>query len=85
MALRINSTGFLPQIDDDWIVESVEDAGVTISNTRTQDRVLVAYDHIREFMTDPIRDTDGLKHGFLHLKVQLTLTGRGVSVEPVWK
>lgn len=27
IALRTNSAGFLPQIDDDWIVESVDDAG----------------------------------------------------------
>lgn len=66
-------------------MESVGDDGVTIRNPRTHHRPILAFDQIREFMTDPLRDSDGLKHGFLHLKVQLILTGQAVRAEPFWK
>jgi hypothetical protein len=82
VALR---SGGLPQIDDDWLIESVDDVGLTIKNTRTEHRSLLAYDHIREFMTDVARDTGGIKHGFLRLKVQLTLTDGNVLIEPLWE
>jgi hypothetical protein len=75
----------LPQIDDDWIIESVENAGIMIRNTRTGHSPVLAYDHIREFMTDVGRDRGGIKHGFLRLKVRLTLTDRDVLTEPLWE
>ena len=73
------------EADDDWLIQSVDDSGVTLKNTRTYYQPTLGYDQIREFMTDPARDMDGNKHGFLHLKVQLSLTDQGVRVEPTWK
>jgi hypothetical protein len=78
-------SGGLPQIDDDWLIESIAEAGITIFNMRTHHRPVLAFDHIREFMTDVGRDRGGIKHGFLRLKVQLTLTDRDVLTEPIWE
>jgi hypothetical protein len=71
--------------DDEWIIELVDERGVTVRNPRTDYRHLLGYDHIREFTTNGAQETDGLKHGFLQLKVQLVLTRDGVRVEMLSK
>ena len=85
MSLRADREMFLPQIDDDWSIESVSDDGVRLFNIHSNHIVLVAYDQIREFMSDPARNRGGMRYGFLHLKVQFILTPREVRIEPVWK
>lgn len=84
IAQRANDDGPMDELDDDWIICSVADEGATLSNTRTSHLLLLPYDQIREFMADPRRDVGDVKHGFLRLKVQVTITPRGVTVEPLW-
>ena len=54
-----------------------------ISNNRTGHAPLLGFDHVHHYVTDPARDWDGLKHGFLELDVQLTLSGCNVFTEPL--
>lgn len=51
----------LALIDDDWLVGSLTDQGVPISNLRTGHGTTLGYDHIHHFTTDPQR---GSKYGF---------------------
>ena len=52
----------LPPVDDDWLIQSVEDAGVRISNNHTGHGTLLAWDQIHHYATDPDR---GGRNGFL--------------------
>lgn len=72
-----------PIIDDDWSIEQVTDEGVRIGNLRTHHTKLLGFDHIHHYVSDPGRNSDGFKHGFLTLTVQLYLDGWHVRVEPV--
>ena len=74
------------EADYDWVIQSADYAGITI-RTHTGHQVILSYDQIKEFREDPLRDTDGVKHGFLHLKVRLHFTAEGsVRVAgPLWK
>ena len=70
-------------MDDDWIVQEVEDPkGVRIRNIRTDHVVLLGFDQIRDYTPDPRREYDGLRHGFLELRVQLFLRGPDLVIEP---
>jgi hypothetical protein len=84
VAHRLDDAGkVLPQIDDDWLVESVHDEhGVRISNPRTGLYVVLGLDHIHSYASNPNRREGGLKFGFYTLKVQLTLTRHEVIVRP---
>jgi hypothetical protein len=73
----------LPPIDDDWIVTEVGPHAVRLSNIRTGHAPLLGLDHIHHYIADPAREWDGLKHGFLDLNAQLTLSGCNVFTEPV--
>lgn len=75
----------LASVDDDWIIENIKDEGVEVSNIRTQHRTTLGYDHIREFLSDPERDRDGMKHGFLILKIQIYISGIHLKIEPILK
>jgi hypothetical protein len=79
---RMTDGTWLPQIDDDWILTEVNERGLRIQNIRTHHVRLVAFDHVHHYMSDPARDWDSLKHGFLDLNVQLTLSGCNVFTEP---
>ena len=83
VAHRLDDAGkLLPSIDDDWVVESVTDDDMTISNPRTGHLVLLGLDHIYSYTSNPGRKDGGLKFGFLMLKVQLTLKRHEVIVRP---
>ena len=70
-------------MDDDWIVQEVEDRkGVGIRNIRTDHVALLGFDQIRDYTPDPRREYDGLRHGFLELRVQLFLRGSDLVIEP---
>lgn len=73
----------LPPLDDDWIVIEANDRGVRLQNVRTHHTPLLGFDHVHHYVTDPARDWNGLRHGFLDLNVQLTLSGCNVSTEPL--
>ena len=40
-------------------------------------------DHIHHYDSDPHRDWDGLKHGFLILRVQIFLSSPNLFIEPL--
>jgi len=70
-------------MDDDWLVQEIEDKkGARIRNIRTDHVALLAFDQIRDYVADPKREYDGLRHGFLELKVQLFLRGPDLVIEP---
>lgn len=83
IAKRINGLIELNPIDDDWIIEQITDDGVTIKNMRTDHIKLLGFDHIHHYTSDPGRDFDGFKHGFLTLTVQLYIDGWHVRIEPI--
>jgi hypothetical protein len=78
-----DAASLLAPIDDDWLVESVTDDGMRISNPRTGLSTLLGLDHIYSFTSNPGRVEGGLKFGFLMLKVQLTLKRNEVIVRPI--
>ena len=56
VAHRLDDAGnLLPPIDDDWMVESVTDDAVKISNPRTGHIVLLGLDHIYSYTSNPGR------------------------------
>jgi len=73
----------LPVVDDDWIIINVERDRVEFKNVRTGHRLVLGLDHIHSFMSDPGRDKDGIKYGFLQLRVQLSLLPHGFDIEPL--
>jgi hypothetical protein len=81
-ARRFRGVTELRIMDDDWLVQEVEDAQVRIRNIRTDHVALLPYTQISEYVTDPKREFDGLKHGFLELKVQVFLRGPELVIEP---
>lgn len=81
-ARRFRGVTELRIMDDDWLVQEVEDAQVRIRNIRTDHVALLPYTQISEYVTDPKREFDGLRHGFLELKVQVFLRGPELVIEP---
>jgi hypothetical protein len=70
-------------MDDDWLVQEVEDQKrVRIRNIRTDQVALLDFNHIRDYVPDPKREYDGLRHGFLELRVQIFLRGPELVIEP---
>jgi len=43
---------------------------------------LLDFKQISDYVTDPKREFDGLRHGFLELKVQVFLRGPELAIEP---
>jgi hypothetical protein len=84
VAHRLDDAGsLLAPIDDDWLIESVSDGGVRVSNPRTGLSTLLGLDHIYSYTSNPDRTAGGLMFGFLMLKVQLTLKRNDVLVRPI--
>ena len=70
-------------MDDDWLMQEVEDKKrVRIRNIRTDQVALLDFNHIRDYVPDPKREYDGLRHGFLELRVQIFLRGPELVIEP---
>ena len=72
----------LPAIDDDWLLEEVTADGVRIKNVRTHHTTTLGKDHIYDWRSNPDRSQIGVKHGFLVLKVQISLKPKGLSITP---
>ncbi len=83
IAKELQGTIELPEVDDEWIIEQISGNGVTINNPRTRHSKLIGFDHIYHYTSDPSKDYDGLKHGFLTLTVQLYIAGLYVNIEPI--
>jgi hypothetical protein len=82
-ACHLNEHGdVVPPADEDWIVQAVTDELVEIASVQSSYVYRLGKDHIRNFTTDPNRDGDGLKHGFLTLHVQLFARGYDVWAVP---
>jgi hypothetical protein len=43
---------------------------------------VLGYTQINDYVADPKREFDGLRHGFLELKVQIFLRGPDLVIEP---
>jgi hypothetical protein len=72
----------LPPVDDDWLIQGVEDAGVRISNNHTGHGTLLAWDQIHHYATDLDR---GDRHGFLILNTQVNIGGNSLWCEPTFR
>jgi len=83
IARRFNRTAELEQIDDDWIIRQVLDAGIRIENLRSYHTTILGYDHIHQYTSDPNRDSGGLKYGFLSLNVQILIYPSELRIEPI--
>src|SRR5258706_1070231 len=71
MARRFDEHGReLETKDDVWVVQSVTDALITLSNERTGHCPSLGKDHVYGYASDPGRTAGGVKHGFLTLHVQ---------------
>ncbi len=82
-ARRFRGVTELRIVDDDWLVQEIEkDVGVSLRNIRTDHIALLAFDQIRSYLADPKREFDGLRHGFLNLRVQIYLRGDKLVIEP---
>jgi len=81
-ARRFRGVTELRIMDDDWLVQEVEDDEIRIRNIRTDHVAVLAYPQISEYVADPKREFDGLRHGFLELKVQIFLRGPDLAIEP---
>ena len=85
VAWRMTVDGeWLPPIDDDWILHDVDEDGVArLQNVRTHHIAQLGTDRIHNFDREPHRDSDGLKHGLLELRVQLVLSGCNIHYRPL--
>ncbi len=81
-ARRFRGVTELRIMDDDWLVQEVEDQQVRIRNIRTDHVAVLDFKQIGDYVTDPKREFDGLRHGFLELKVQVFLRGPELVIEP---
>ena len=69
-------------MDDDWLLQEVEDNEVRIRNIRTDHVAVLGFNQITDYVADPKREFDGLRHGFLELRVQVFLRGPELVIEP---
>jgi hypothetical protein len=81
IANRLDPRGYpLPQIDDEWQIESVRDDGVRLFRPRTGHGRLLAFDNICEYTKDRVERST--QYAFLTLKVQVSVQGNDVHVTP---
>ena len=69
-------------MDDDWLLQEVEDKEVRIRNIRTDHVAVLGFDQITDYVADPKLEFDGLRLGFLELRVQVFLRGAELVIEP---
>jgi hypothetical protein len=81
-ARRFRGVTELRIMDDDWLLQEVEDQQVRLRNIRTDHVAVLGFNQISAYVTDPKREFDGLRHGFLELKVQVFLRGSDLVIEP---
>ena len=72
----------LPPVDDDWLITSIDEAGVRISNNHTSHGTLLAWDQVHHYATDPDR---GGRNGFLILNTQVNIGGNSLWCEPTFR
>ncbi len=80
IARRIDDAGQdLERIDDAWMLQTATREQINFQNPRTGHVFVIGTDHVREYMTDITGGTGG----FMILKSQVSLSRRGVFVEPL--
>lgn len=82
IANRFDGVQRLDVIDDDWII-SRADEHVELTNVRTGHVAALGYDHIFGYVSEPGRNRGGIKYGFLQLRVQVSLRGQQLAIEPL--
>lgn len=83
-ACRLDANGHvLPERHDDWLVERIGDNDMVVLRNLSTDHVAeLGKDHIYDFRSNPSRSKNGLKYGFLILKVQIFLQGVNLWFRP---
>ncbi len=83
IAKRVDEFGReIDQIDDDWVIDAVDETGITLRNPRNCYCPPVSYDQIHSFTADPIRSNGGQECGFLVMKVQIYMGPNKIWVVP---
>jgi hypothetical protein len=72
----------LPPVDDEWMITSVGDHGVSISNNHTGHGTMLGWDQVHHWSTDPDR---GGRNGFLTLNTQINIGGTRLWCEPTFR
>jgi hypothetical protein len=81
---KIPNGPWLPAVDRDWLVQSVDPAGIVhLSNTSSGHVAILGHDRIHHFEYEPDRDWDGLKHGMYILRTQLVIHGNEIHYLPL--
>lgn len=82
MACRLDEHGRpLPDRDDDWFIQEVDDELLRIAHAGGISTML-AKDHIHHFTSDPARSGADARKGFLTLNVQLFIQGANAWIRP---
>lgn len=73
------------EYDGQWLFEQINDKVeiIILRNTAIGNSVTLGFDHILNYDSDPMNNGDGLRHGFLILKVQISITDSAVEIEPL--
>ena len=69
----------LERIDDAWMLRTTTRERITLHNPRTDHVFELWTDHVHDYMSD----ITGRTGGFLILRSQVSLSRRGVFVEPI--
>src|SRR5258706_7586655 len=82
-ACRLNAHGLpLPEVSDDWLIESVTEEQVRLIDVTTGHNLVLGNDQIHHFTSDPQRSRSSIKYGFLTLVVQPFIQGNEVWIKP---
>jgi hypothetical protein len=83
IARRVDAIGRpIEQFDDEWIVDSINEIGAVLRNTRNPYIPTLSYDQIHSYMADPLRSSSSTECGFLVLKVQIYMGPDKIWVVP---
>jgi hypothetical protein len=81
---KIPGGPWLPAVDRDWLVQSVDPTGIVhLSNPSSGHVAILGHDRIHHFEYEPHRDGDGLKHGMFVLRTQLVIHGNEIHYLPL--
>jgi hypothetical protein len=71
-------------LDEEWTITEVGDTAVRLVHVGTDATVVMGLDAVVSFTSDPARDADGIKRGFLQLTVQVEGRKDGTTgIEPL--
>jgi hypothetical protein len=80
--LSKDADGRAVNADDHWILASLVNERVELSNVRTGHVIGLNPDHVHSYTSDVVPH-GSVPAGFLELKVQVTLSGACATVEPI--